>query len=134
MRPFSKARRVNSPASACRKPASADRRFKTASTTALPPCRCSSTTSSPVKLFGPAKNSTTPLSMIVPSPARMALTVASRSAGTPHRLRRASRAAGPEMRMIATPEGSEPLDRAKIVSRNVIRPAVCRCPTCSIYG
>ena len=58
IRPFSNARRVNSPASAGRNPGSLPSSCCTAAIIARPPCRCSSTMSSPVSVFGPGNHST----------------------------------------------------------------------------
>ena len=64
--PFSKARRVNSPASAGRRPSMRPSAASTAAITARPPCSCSSAMSSPVSLCGAGNHSASASSMISP--------------------------------------------------------------------
>ena len=118
IRPFSKARRVNSPGcgrAAARRSGRAPP--STAATTARPPWRWSSATSSPVALAGPGKRMTSALSRTSPSARKRRerraarLGQASRPA-PPARHRRP----GPLIRTTATAAGGAPEDKAKIVS------------------
>jgi len=117
---LSKARRVNSPASAGRNPGNRPRADKVADTTARPPCRCSSATSSPVKLCGAGNQSTRPRSMTSPlTGSRTAVRPAWRGGGrVPVSAVRAAPAPVPDRRTTATPARPGALDRAKMVSRS----------------
>src|SRR6185312_5872453 len=115
-RPFSNARRVNSPASASRTPGSVVTARSRARTTAREPCTWSSAQSSPVKLCGEGNQATRPRSRTSPS-CRSVLSVITRGCGKPP-ASSASRcpALGPESRTTATPAGRAPEDSATIVS------------------
>ncbi len=116
--PFSKARRVNSPASAGRRPSMRASAASVAATTARPPCNCSSATSSPVSLCGAGNHSASASSMISLSPPRMRASAAWRGAGIlPDRIFSAAPAREPEMRTTAIAAGPRPEERAKMVSR-----------------
>jgi len=118
--PASNARRLNSPGAASLAPDSiiAER---ARSMMIRPPCTVSSTTSSPVKLFGAgmltAKTSsiTSPVGLINRS------SVARRGGGKPFRKRALAilSASGPDMRKTARAVGGGPLASAQIVSRAV---------------
>ena len=77
---FRKARLVNSPASAMRAPSS-KQRCSSICSTIWPPCPCNSITSSPVKLAGAAKYSSSPLSMALPWASRKSVYSAVRGFG-----------------------------------------------------
>ena len=115
--PFSRARLVNSPASAMRAPSAVLSASRTARTTATLPCKCNSTVSSPVKLRGPAKVKTSAVSICVPSEAAIVLTPKVPISGNaPHISRAISKAAGPEIRTTDTPARPCAEASAKIVS------------------
>ena len=122
MRPFSKARRANSPGSASRTPLSEVSASITRPTTARPPWMCSSAMSSPVKLAGPGSQSASPRSSTSPVPGLLILRkLAWRGGGGgPQSWRSASPAPGPEMRMTATPARPGALASAQMVSRWVM--------------
>ena len=119
MRPFSKARRVNSPGSAMRNPSRRSSAASVSAMTARPPCRCSSTMSSPVSLRGPGNQSANPSSSTDPSAGlRNFASEARRGSGSlPINVSRPNRAFGPDMRTTAMAAGGGPEDRAKIVAR-----------------
>ena len=120
--PLSKARRVNSPASAGRRPGSAASASSAAAITARPPCRCSSAMSSPVKLRGPGSHSTRPRSMAAPERGSLSRAKAARRSGGrgPASASSAAPASGPETRTTATPARPGALESAKIVSPGVM--------------
>jgi hypothetical protein len=79
---IAKARRVNSPGWARRRPGSAASAASTAAITARPPCRCNSARCSPVTDAGPGKNSTSPSSSRSPAASLSQARVALRAGGT----------------------------------------------------
>ena len=118
-RPLRNARRVNSPASASRRPGRAAIDRISVLTTAGEPCTCSSAVSSPVNECGAGIQATRPLSMSWPS-MRSAASVRRRGSGNDMESRsRTALVCGPEIRTIATPEGRAPELRATMVSRSL---------------
>ena len=115
-RPLANARRVNSPASAGRKPGSLPSAASTAATTARPPCRCSSARSSAVSVFGPGNQSTSASSSSAPSWRRRRSAARRGSGSLPPSAVIASAARGPETRTTAIAAGGRPEERAKMVS------------------
>ncbi len=97
-RPFSKARRVNSPGSASRQPSILPKASSTPATTAWPPCSCSSATSSPVSLCGAGNHSASASSIASPlAGSRTRASAALRGSGTrPVSFSNATRALGPD--------------------------------------
>src|SRR5262252_4035594 len=129
-RPFSNARRVNSPASAGRQPGTRASAASTAAITALPPCSCSSAVSSPVSLRGAGNHSASPSSIISPlaGSCRRA-SAAWRGGGIfPINACRAAPACGPDTRTTAIAAGGRPDDSAKMVSvaLSIVESVDCR--------
>ncbi len=121
--PFSKARRVNSPASASRIPGREVSSRSTARTTAGEPWRFSSAQSSPVKLCGPGIQATRPRSSLS-APGLISARISRRGTGKRPRICSSTGPdSGPERRIIATPEGRDPDESATIVSP--MRISVC---------
>mmetsp|Transcript_48789 Transcript_48789/g.118438 ORF Transcript_48789/g.118438 Transcript_48789/m.118438 type:complete len:419 (+) Transcript_48789:473-1729(+) len=117
--PLSRALRENSPACAGRSPSIFASASETACTTAVLPCRCSSATSSPVKLLGEGNHKTIPRSRRIPVTGCSRLqTAACLAAGNFLFviMRKAAPASGPDKRMTETPPRPGGDERAKIVS------------------
>src|SRR5262245_11254706 len=119
MRPFSNARRVNSPASAGRSPGNFPSAASSAAITARPPCTCSSAMSSPVSLLGAGNHSARPSSMTsVLAGSRTRTRLARRDAGTrPISCSSAKPARGPDTRITAIAARGRPEARARRVPR-----------------
>ena len=113
---FRKARSENSPGRAKRAPSSKQRLSNISSTT-LPPCPCSSNTSSPVKECGAGKYKAMPSSRVLPSAALKRLCVALRGVGRLPSMSWAIVAAcAPESRIMPTPPRPGGVATATIVS------------------
>ena len=114
---FSNARRVNSPGSASRALAKLPSTPRTARTTAMLPCKCNSTTSSPVKLLGAPKLRISAWSNNSPVRSRTSRKPDDRGEGKePTICDVISCANGPETRTTETPARPGAVARAKIVS------------------
>src|SRR5690348_7473367 len=113
---FKNARSENSPARAARAPSSHARRTNASSTTGLP-WACSSSTSSPVKEYGAAKNKARPRSIAVPSLPVNAARCARRGSGAiPHSVFAIARAPPPEIRTTPMPPRPGGVAMATMVS------------------